>query len=178
MKHVLRIITVALFAATVMAQTKPDFSGRWTSEPEAKTTEPGSGQPSAARVGDMGSGWGTNPTITQTADRLTVEYMFFARGDMQPPLKFVYALDGTETKNSVMLGRGIQMQTSKTVWEGAKLIITTTHAFENPTNGQPMKSEVKQTLTLASPTSLIVETTRGGVLGGAPTTTKTVYKKS
>jgi len=178
MKHVLRIITVALFAATVMAQAKPDFSGRWTSEPEAKTTEPGSGQPSAARVGDMGSGWGTNPTITQTADRLTVEYMFFARGDMQPPLKFVYALDGTETKNSVMLGRGIQMQTSKTAWEGAKLIITTTHAFENPTNGQPMKSEVKQTLTLASPTQLIVETTRGGVLGGAPTTTKTVYKKS
>ena len=178
MKHVLRIITVALFAATVMAQAKPDFSGRWTSEPEAKTTEPGSGQPSAARVGDMGSGWGTNPTITQTADRLTVEYMFFARGDMQPPLKFVYALDGTETKNSVMLGRGIQMQTSKTAWEGAKLIITTTHTFENPTNGEPMKSEVKQTLTLASPTSLIVETTRGGVLGGSAATTKTVYKKS
>ena len=178
MKHVLRIITVALFAATVMAQAKPDFSGRWTSEPEAKTTEPGSGQPSAARVGDMGSGWGTNPTITQTADRLTVEYMFFARGDMQPPLKFVYALDGTETKNSVMLGRGIQMQTSKTAWEGAKLIITTTHAFENPTNGQPMKSEVKQTLTLASPTQLIVETTRGGVLGGPSTTTRTIYKKN
>ena len=178
MKHVLRIITVALFAATVMAQAKPDFSGRWTSEPEAKTTEPGSGQPSAARVGDMGSGWGTNPTITQTADRLTVEYMFFARGDMQPPLKFVYALDGTETKNSVMLGRGIQMQTSKTAWEGAKLIITTTHTFENPTNGQPMKSEVKQTLTLASPTSLIVETTRGGVLGGPSTTTRTIYKKN
>ena len=177
MKHVLRIITVALFAATVMAQAKPDFSGRWTSEPEAKTTEPGSGQPSAARVGDMGSGWGTNPTITQTADRLTVEYMFFARGDMQPPLKFVYALDGTETKNSVMLGRGIQMQTSKTAWEGAKLIITTTHTFENPTNGQPMKSEVKQTLTLASPTSLIVETTRGGVLGGSAATTRTVYRK-
>ena len=178
MKHVLRIITVALFAATVMAQAKPDFSGRWTSEPEAKTTEPGSGQPSAARVGDMGSGWGTNPTITQTADRLTVEYMFFARGDMQPPLKFVYALDGTETKNSVMLGRGIQMQTSKTAWEGAKLIITTTHTFENPTNGEPMKSEVKQTLTLASPTSLIVETTRGGVLGGPSTTTRTIYKKN
>jgi hypothetical protein len=177
MKHVLRIITVALFAATVMAQAKPDFSGRWTSEPEAKTTEPGSA-PSAARAGDMGSGWGTNPTITQTADRLTVEYLFFARGDMQPPLKFVYALDGTETKNSVMLGRGIQMQISKTAWEGDKLIISTTHTFENPANGQPMKTEVKQTLTLASPTQLIVETTRSGVMGGPAATTKTLYKKS
>ena len=177
MKLVLRIITVALFAVTVMAQAKPDFSGRWTSEPETKTTESGSG-PSTARTGDMGSGWGTNPTITQTENRLTVEYMFFARGDMQPPLRFVYALDGTETKNSVMLGRGIQTQTSKTAWEGNKLIITTTHAFENPTNGQPMKSEVRQTLTLASPTQLIVETTRSGVLGGPSTTTRTIYKKN
>lgn len=177
MKHILRIITVAFLAATVMAQAKPDFSGRWTSEPEVKTMEPGSG-PSAARTGDMGSGWGTTPTITQTADRLTVEYMFFARGDMQPPLRFVYALDGMETKNSVMLGRGVQTQTSKTAWDGEKLIITTTHSFENPANGQLTKSEVKQTLTLVSPTQLIVETTRGGVLGGPPTTTKTVYKKS
>ena len=177
MRLVLRIMTVVLFAVTVMAQAKPDFSGRWTSESEAKTTEPGSG-PSAARAGDMGSGWGTNPTITQTAERLTVEYMFFARGDMQPPLKFVYALDGTEMKNSVMLGRGIQMQTSKTTWEGDKLIISTTHSFENPANGQPMKSEAKQTLTLASPTQLIIETTRSGVLGGPAATTRTVYKKS
>jgi len=175
MNLVLRIVTVALFAATVMAQPKPDFSGRWTSEPETKTTAPGG--PAAERSSDMGSGWGTNPTITQTADRLTVEYVFFARGDMQPPLKFVYALDGTETKNSVMLGRGIQMQTSKTTWEGDKLIIVTTHSFENPSNGQPMKSEVKQALTLASPTQLIVETTRSGVLGGPPTTTRTVYRK-
>jgi hypothetical protein len=177
MKHILRIVTVALFAATVMAQAKPDFSGRWTSEPEATTTAPGGG-PSVARAGDMGSGWGTNPTITQTAERLTVEYMYFARADMQPPLRFVYTLDGTETKNSVMLGRGVQVQTSKTTWEGDKLIITTTHSFDNPLNGQPMKSEVKQTLTLASPTQLIVETTRSGVLGGSSTATRTIYKKN
>ena len=69
------------------------------------------------------------------------------------------------------------MQNSKTTWEGDKLIISTTHSFENPANGQPMKSDVKQTLTLASPTQLIVETTRGGVLGGPPTTTRTVYRK-
>ena len=63
--------------------------------------------------GDMGSGWGSTITITQDAARLTVEYAFFSRGDMQPPLKFVYALDGSETKNSVMMGRGIQGQTSR-----------------------------------------------------------------
>lgn len=106
-----------------------------------------------------------------------VEYAFFARGDMQPPLKFVYALDGAETKNSVMMGRGIQAQTSKTAWDGDKLVITTLHSFENPANGQPMTSEVKQTLSLESPTSLVVETTRSGVLGGAPSTTRTTYRK-
>lgn len=171
----LSIGMVVLVALSVMAQNKPDFSGRWTSEPESKApTTSGGGQD---RASDMGSGWGANLTLAQAAGRLTVEYMFFARGDMQPPLKFVYALDGTETKNSVMMGRGIQAQTSKTAWEGDKLVITTTHSFENPADGQPMKSEVKQTLTLASPTSLIVETTRSGVIGGPATTTRTVYRK-
>ena len=167
MKHptkMLSMVMVVLVAISVMAQTKPDFSGRWTSETEPKApTASGGGQ---ERASDMGSGWGANLTLTPAAGRLRVEYMFFARGDLQPPLKFVYALDGTETKNSVMMGRGIQAQTSKTAWEGDKLVITTTHSFENPTDRRPRQSDVKQTLTLSSPTSLIVETTRSGVLGG------------
>ena len=178
MKHLtkmLSMVTVILIALSVTAQTRPDFSGRWTSEPAPKApAASGSGQ---ERASDMGSGWGSNITIAQEASRLTVTYEFFVRGDMQPPLQFVYALDGTESKNSVMLGRGIQVQTSKTAWEGDKLVIITTHSFENPANGQPMRSEVKQTLTLASPTSLIVETTRSGVLGGPAMTTRTSYRK-
>jgi hypothetical protein len=166
---------VALLAVGATAQTTPDFSGRWTSESSAA----GDGQRnvSGERIGDMGSGWGPNITITQTAERMTVEYMFFARGDMQPPLKFVFALDGSGTKNSVMMGRGIQMQTSKTRWEGDKLVITTTHSSAGPETGQPLTSEVKQTLALESPTSLIIETTRSGVLGGPSSTTRTVYRK-
>ena len=170
---VLAVAVVALGAVQAAAQTKPDFSGRWTSEPERAAR--GSG-PRAPR-GDMGSGWGTTITVSQDANRLTVEYPFFARGDMQPPLKFVYALDGAESKNSVMMGRGIQVQASKTNWEGDKLIITTVHTFDHPANGKPMKVEVKQTLTLESPKALIVETTRGGVLGGPPSTTRTAYRK-
>ena len=178
----LRMIVVALFAVSAMAQTRPDFSGRWASEPAPAVATPGGqpagGQSGGARAGDMGSGWGSTITIAQDASRLTVEYAFFARGDMQPPLKFAYALDGSETKNSVMMGRGIQAQTSKTSWEGDKLVITTVHTFENPANGQLMTVEVKQRLALESPTTLIVETTRSGVLGGSPSTTRTVYKKN
>jgi hypothetical protein len=177
------VAVLVLFAASVTAQTRPDFSGRWTSEPEPAG---GVGQAGTAlgggggRVvsGDMGSGWGPSITVTQDANRLTVEYAFFARGDMQPPLKFVYALDGSATKNSVMMGRGIQVQTSKTTWDGDKLIIMTVHSFAHPETNEPMKIEVKQTLSLGSPTSMTIETTRSGVLGGPPSTTKTVYKKS
>jgi hypothetical protein len=189
MANVLNVAAVILFAAGATAQTRPDFSGRWTSQPAATATG-GGAQADAARggavdrgesggrSGDMGSGWASNITITQDASRLIVEYMFFARGDMQPPLKFAYALDGSETKNSVMMGRGIQTQTSKTAWDGDKLVITTAHTFTHPETGQQMTSEVKQTLSLESPNSLIVETTRSGVLGGPPSTTRTVYRKS
>lgn len=187
MASVGRAAAVGLLAVHMTAQTRPDFSGRWTSEPAPTAAAPGgSGQAGAARggigqrgggIGDMGSGWGSPITISQDASRLTVEYAFFARGDMQPSLRFVYALDGSETKNSVMMGRGIQVQVSKVSWQGDKLVITTIHSFENPANGQPMKLEVKQMLSLESATSLIVETTRSGVLGGPPSTTKTVYGK-
>ena len=190
MANVLSAAAVVLLAASATAQTRPDLSGRWTSEPEPAATAPGGGaqanaarggageRSGAGRSGDMGSGWGSNITITQDASRLTVEYLFFARGDMQPPLKFVYTLDGSETKNSVMMGRGAQAQRSKTAWDGDKLVITTAHTFTHPETGQPLTSEVKQTLSLESPTSLIVETTRSGVLGGPPSTTRTIYRKS
>jgi hypothetical protein len=96
---------------------------------------------------------------------------------MQPPLKFTYALDGSETKNAVMMGRGIQEETSKARWSADSLIITTTHMFANPETGQPMPMEVRRVLSLESPTSLVVEVTRSGVLGGPPTETRTVYTK-
>jgi len=177
------LATVVVLAAAAVPQTRPDFSGKWTSDPEPTASsgrrEEGRSEQAGdrARKGDMGSGWSSNITITQDASRLSVEYVFFARGDMQPPLKFVYALDGSETKNSVMMGRGIQVQTSKTAWDGDKLVITTLHTFAHPETGQPMTSEVKHTLSLDSSTSLVLETARSGVLRGPSSSTRTVYRK-
>ena len=148
----------------------PDFSGKWTIEPATSVAGPGRG--------DMGSGWGPVLTITQDANRLTVEYAFFTRGDMQAPLTFVYALDNSETRNSVMMGRGVQQQSSRAAWDGDKLVITTIHSFTNPATGKMTTQEVKQTLSLISPASLAVETTRAGVLGGPPSTVRTIYRKS
>jgi len=158
---------MCLVTSLANATTAPDFSGRWTADAAA-----------AGARGDMGSGWGSPITIAQSADKLTIEYAFFARGDMQPPLRFVYALDGSATKNSVMMGRGVQTQSSTASWNGESLVITTIHTFTDPATGKPATEEVKQSLTLESPTVLIVETTRAGVLGGSSSTTKTIYRKA
>ena len=179
MRHILALTLGALVtgtAASAISQT--DFSGRWTTDPDpaVQPLAPARGGRGGAR-GDMGSGWGPTITITQNAQQLTVEYAFFARGDMQPPLRFVYALDGSETKNTVMMGHGMQVQTSRTKWDGAKFVITTRHAFTDPATGKPATTEITQTLSLDSPTSLVVEVTRAGVAGGPGTMTRTTYRK-
>jgi len=178
------VASITLTAVQPGVQKRPDFSGRWTTEPEA----PSSGTRGArgevapagrgAGRGDMGSGWGSILTIRQTENLLTVEYAFFGRGDMQPPLSFKYALDGTPTRNSVMMGRGIQIQTSNARWEGNQLVITTVHPFAHPDTGQSVTAEVRQTLSLENePPALVVDTLRRGVLGGPDTTTRVVYRK-
>jgi hypothetical protein len=172
------VIAILFLAVSAMAQERPDFSGRWAIEPEPTPAPAAPGAPARPRVGNMGSGWGPAISIKQTADRLTVEYDFFSRGDMQAPLKFNYALDGSETSNSVMMGRGIQAQASKTAWIGKELLITTTYSVENPAGGKPTMMSVKRKLLLESPDTLVVETTRDGALGGLATTTRTVYKKA
>jgi hypothetical protein len=76
-----------------------------------------------------------------------------------------------------MLGRGAQLQLSRARWDGQVLAITTHHTFADPISGKPLTMEVQQSLTLVSPTSLRIEVTRAGVLGGKATTTRTVYRK-
>jgi hypothetical protein len=162
------VILVGTVAGLLAApgQQKPDFSGRWTADPT----------PARGAV-DMGSGWGSPITITQDALKLTVEYTFFTRGDMQPPLRFIYALDGSETRNSVMMGRGVQIQASKTTWGDGKLTIRTVHTFADPASNKPLTTEVTQILSLDAGT-LVVETIRPGVLGGPPSTSRTIYRKA
>jgi hypothetical protein len=163
------------------AQARPDFSGRWSSGPppaalsarDAAANQSAAGPPPA----DVGSGWGRAITITQNERTLTIEWPIFSTYDMQPPLRFVYALDGSESVNTVMMGRGVQRQRSRARWAGDSLVITTTHAFTDPATGRDVATEVGQTLVLESPTSLVVHTTRPGAPGAAPSTARMVYTK-
>jgi hypothetical protein len=174
MRRIRTLCLVAMTAAglTVGAasQTPPDFSGRWTVEPAPLPA-------SAAVRGDMGSGWGSPITITQDATQLVVEPFVFSRYDLQPQPQFVYALDGSETRNVVMMGRGFQPLSSRARWEGQSLTIVTVHSFADPVSGKPLTIDVTQKLTLQSPNTLVVEVTRSGAPGGRPSTTRTVYTK-
>ncbi len=163
-------------AASLTAQTTPNFSGRWVlaPDPPAAATQRGGGP----ATGSMGSGWGTDISVTQDPTTLTIEYAQFARSDMQPPMKFVYRLDGSESRNTINMGRGPQQQLSRTAWDGSKLVITTSHSFKTSQGSETMTSETRQVLSLESPASLVVETTRSAVMGGQPSTTKTMYRKN
>ena len=95
-----------LLPAILAAQPPADFSGRWTLDAPAIASTPAvPGRPAAAAApGDMGSGWGATITIAQDTTRLSVEYPVFSRYDLQPPLTFTYPLDGSEGRNTVMMG--------------------------------------------------------------------------
>ena len=79
------IAAVALAGWTIAgaAFQTPDFSGTWTTDPAT----------------DMGSGWGVTFTITQDARHLVVEQPLFSRYDLQPPLRQVFALDASESRD-------------------------------------------------------------------------------
>jgi hypothetical protein len=166
--------------ASLRAQWPVDLSGQWTLEPPAIAMTPAvPGTPaSAAAPGDMGSGWGPTIRIAQDATWLRVEYPVFSRYDLQPPLVFSYRLDGSAARNSVNMGRGDQIETSRAEWSGSTLIIVTSYDVADRAVGKPFTAEVTRKLRLESPTTLIVEATRGGVLGGPASTTRSVYRKN
>jgi hypothetical protein len=175
-------VAVALLAPSVRAETpaRPDFSGTWTLVPRAAAPPVAPGAADAAPPptrGDLGSGWGSPLTITQEANRLTLQYAPFAPGDLQPPLTFTCPLDGTEARAEVWMGRGAQEQLWRARWEGTTLIVTTTHQLEDPRTRATLPVEVVRVLSLEAPSSLAVHTTRAGVLGGEPTSTRVVYTK-
>lgn len=164
------------------AQTRPDFSGRWTAEsgttPLSTNAPPGRPDQGRLTLGDMGSGWGSSVTITQDQAQLVVEQTFFSRYDAAQQPRLVYALDGAETRNAVMIGHTTQVRVSRAAWDGQALRITTLYPGIDPGSGKPLTTEVIHRLSLESPMTLVVEASRGASLGGAAMSTRTVYRRN
>jgi hypothetical protein len=172
------VVTTWMVAAAP-AQTPPDFSGHWIAEPESVPTPgpPGAPTKQPPPRGSMGSGWGSPITITQTATDLVVEHQMFTRYDLQPPLRHVYKLDGSETQYSILISHTAQMRRARAAWKGQTLEITTTFPGVDPATGKPFTVNTTQRLALESPTTLVIEVTRDAALGGRPTMSRTVYRK-
>lgn len=170
------IVLVALVSATPTLQTPPDLSGRWTVQAEPAPATPAAG--AALPRGDMGSGWGSPITITQDARQFVVEQALFSRYDLQPPVRSVFLLDGSESRNALMIGHTTQVRTSRAAWEGTTLRISTVYPSIDPASGKMFTTEVTHRLSLESPAALVVNVTRSSPLGGGETTTRTVYRKN
>ena len=172
-----RLVPWALLIASLAgAQQRPDFSGEWSVADDRAPSVAATGD-AAFRRGDMGSGWGPTIRITQRPDSLILTFVYFATYDLQPPLRFAYAIDGSESRNPIMIGHATSEQRSTLSWQGNTLVITTRHPVPKSVDGRATFAEVRQTLTLESPTSLALETTRTALNGGASTSTKTTYTK-
>ena len=168
MRSLLSAVMFLMLAATLAAQAPTDFSGQWTASPAAAA--PGT-------RGDMGSGFGSPIAISQDARQLVIEQTLFSRYDLQPPVRYAFALDGSASTNAVMVGHATQVRTSRATWDGAALRITTSYPAIDPGSGKPFTTDVTFRLSLESPTTLVIEAARTGVLGGLPTRTRTVYQK-
>jgi len=132
----------------------------------------------------LGNGWGNSFTLIQQANLLIVERVLYRPRDAQPILKFRYALDGSESQNTILMGRGMQVQRSTAAWDSDRLTIAMVYDIPEADVGEATRCEVTQTLSLQTPgqaageASLIIETTRCGVLGGLQSTTRSVYTKN
>lgn len=148
---------VLAVASVAFAQSKPDFSGTWTLDPEASGMAAGAG---AGAGGDRrGRGGMAGPmTVKQTADTLTVE-----RGEGERKTVLTYKLDGTESVNKRAMGPAQIESTSVARWDGNKLTITTKTAGRR---GNVMESTETWTL---DGTSLTIQRGAGS---------KQVYEKT
>lgn len=170
MKRLAAFVTaVALVAgaASVFAQAKPNFAGKWTLDPASAPAAPAGGPGGGGgRGGGRGGGLGSELTITQDATTIKLDYV--GGGRNPGPVSLTYRLDGSNSANTNAMGAE---QVSKAAWEGDKLVVTTAVTMGG------VSGEQKRTFSLEGGT-LVVETSQPGREGGPAMSTRAVYKKS
>jgi hypothetical protein len=166
--NALFVLVVVLLAATIVGAEPPDLGGRWTLVVENPGSNPAAARPRIPAT--AGSGWGREITIRPEDGRITIERHQFAANDMQPPMRFVYALGGPESRNVVNMGRGAQEEVARASLEGGTLVIVSRHA-----EGTSLATEVRQEFSIDRPGELVVQTTRRA--GGATSTATARYRR-
>ena len=142
--------------ASLHAQVKPDFSGKWIHD---------------ATRGPATGGWGTEFSVVQDGKTLTI-----TRRQGEAVVTETYKLDGTESKNEFVnraIGAPVVI-VSKVAWDGSKLVISSRSTIN--LGGQQQTIETKRVLSLEGGT-LVVEANASGMPSGMPPA-KAVYKRS
>ena len=121
MTAALSVAAAVVLSAGLYAQTKLDFSGKWTVDTEkTATANPNQAGGGGRGGGRMGGGMAAPTTITMDGTTLKIE-----RTMQDMVMAQTYKLDGSESKNMGM-GRGGQTeQVSKATIDGTKVVIKT-----------------------------------------------------
>jgi hypothetical protein len=154
-----------LFVASLSAQGKPNFAGKWTLQQDPNAAAAGGGGGGRGRgMGGFGL-CGASCDITQDATTLTVKQTTQA-GEVTS----TYKLDGSESTNTRTFGENSIESKSKVTFDGQKMNVVSTTNF----NGTARETTYSVTLEGGN---MVIETKAPGRQGGEPTVTKQTYKK-
>jgi hypothetical protein len=169
-RSVFAAVLAVLFVISVGAQSggKIDFSGTWKFDASKSEMGQGFGGRGAGGGARGAPGGGGDMVIQQTDKEIVITSQTQA-GEM----KVTYALDGRESRNAGLGGRGEQVTKSR--WEGDKLVTTGSGVFSSP-RGE-INIQTKETRWLSADGKVMtVEATRTTPMGEM--TTKMVYNKA
>jgi hypothetical protein len=158
------VLAVTLAAPAVLAQSKPNFAGKWTLVPDPNAPASGTAAGGPRRLAMAGLG----PEFTVAQDDKTVTVT--TTNPQLGEIKAVYKLDGSDSSNPLTFNNTTIDRVSRVKWDGARMIIATTASF----NGNTM--ETTQIWMLTEAGDLVVESASN--IGGNPQTSRATYKKS
>lgn len=142
-----RVLLALAVAAPVAAQKRPDFSGTWVEDVSQRKISPAERSPATSK-GAMAM---EDPpqVITQTVDSITVAQTFMGQTS-----RITHTLNGRENKNR----QGAQVHTTRTRWEGNKLVTEGTNHQVTSAGEESWKRREVRSLTPRG--EMVVETTQ------------------
>ena len=157
MRTLLTAATLLTFTVSGFAQTRPDFSGRWTLIPDSAQAGSGGLRPSPQVL-----------VIRQDDKTVTIE----EHRDDQPPVIVELTFDGKKSKKDVPLGRGLVVEAEyKTKWDKATLVTDIQRRIE--LSVRSVIVDIREKRSLQPDGTLVVDTTVRGRTAGR----KALYRK-